>query len=73
MTYVLTDLYGKQHEVDGWAQRGDLLFATLKDEGYVPIYSIRYDNEFERYCKDHINDNEDIRDCRSGDNQGQAR
>ena len=70
IAYKLVDLYGMEHVVDDVVQRGELLFATAADNGGVPIYSIKYNNEFARYYKDHIEDNEDIRDGGQGDNQG---
>ena len=73
MTHILTDFYGKQYEVTGVTQRDDLLFATMKTNGDIPIYSIKYDKEFERYCNDHINYNDDIRDGGQSYNQGDAR
>ena len=73
MPYVLTDLYGKQWEVDGVLDREGLLFATIPDNGDVPIYSMKYNDEFKRYYKDHIRDNEDIRDGGQGDTEGAAR
>ena len=70
MTYILTDFDDKQYEVDGLVERGDMLFATMPDNGDIPIYSIKYDNEFARYYRDHIRDIEDIRDSGPSDNQG---
>lgn len=71
-SYVLTDLVGKQYEVSGILNRGGLLFATMRENGDVPIYSIKYNHEFSRYYKDHISDTHYIRDGGSGDNQGDA-
>ena len=73
IAYKLTDLDGREHVVDGVVQRGGLLFATVPENGDIPIYSIKYNNEFARYHKDKINGNEDIRDGGQGDNQGDPR
>ena len=72
IAYKLTDLYGKEYVSDGIVHREGLLFATTPDNGDIPIYSIKYNNEFARYHKDHIDDNEDLRDGGQGDNQGDA-
>ena len=69
--YKLTDLYGKDHVSDGIAHRDGLLFATTPDNGDVPLYSLKYNEEFRRYHKDCIDNNEDIRDSGPGDNQGE--
>ena len=68
--YKLVDLHGRDHVVDGVVRRDGLLFATMPENGDVPIYSIKYNHEFRRYYKDNIRDNEDIRDGGQGDNQG---
>ena len=73
MSYVLTDLDGKQYEVNGVLERGGLLFATMPENGDVPIYSIKFNHEFRRYYKDHISDIHDIREGGQGDNQGDPR
>ena len=73
IAYKLTDLDGKEHVVDGIVQRGDLVFATAPENGDIPIYSIKYNNEFARYYKDHIESNENLRDGGQGDNQGDTR
>ena len=73
IVYKLTDLDGREHVTDGVVQRGGLIFATVPGNGDIPIYSIRYNNEFARYYKDHIKDNENLRDGGQGDNQGDAR
>ena len=72
IAYKLTALDGKEHVVDGIVQRGDLVFATAPENGDIPIYSIKYNNEFARYYKDHIKNNENIRDGGPSDNQGDA-
>ena len=73
MPYVLTDFYGKQWEVNGVVHRDDLLFATMKTNGDVPIYSIKYNNEFARYYRDCIKDNDNIRHGGQGDTEGPSR
>ena len=73
IVYKLTDLDGKEHVVEGVLQRGGMLFATSPENGDIPIYSIKYNNEFARYYKDHIENNENLRDGGPGDNQGDAR
>ena len=73
IAYKLTDLDGKEHVVDGIVQRGDLVFATAPENGDIPIYSIKYNNEFARYYKDHIENNENLRDSGQGDNHGAPR
>tara|TARA_Y100001968_G_C19024184_1_gene556614 strand:+ start:256 stop:489 length:234 start_codon:yes stop_codon:yes gene_type:complete len=73
IAYKLTDLDGREHVVDGIVQRGDLMFATAPENGDIPIYSIKYNNEFARYYKDHIENNENLRDSGQGDNYGAPR
>ena len=73
IAYKLMDLDGREHVVDGVVQRGGLLFATVPENGDLPIYSLKYNNEFARYYKDHIDDNEDIRDGGPSDTEGAAR
>ena len=73
IAYKLTDLDGREHVVDGIVQRGDVLFATAPENGDIPIYSIKYNNEFARYYKDHIENNENLRDSGQGDNQRDTR
>ena len=73
IAYKLTDLDGREHVVDGIVQRGDLVFATAPENGDIPIYSIKYNNEFARYYADHIEDNENIRDSGQGDTEGPSR
>ena len=73
IAYKLTDLDGRVHVVDGIVQRGDVLFATAPENGDIPIYSIKYNNEFARYYKDHIENNENLRDSGQGDNQRDTR
>ena len=46
IVYKLTDLYGKEHVVDGVTERDGLMFATIPDNGSVPIYSIKCNDEF---------------------------
>ena len=73
IAYKLTDLDGREHVVDGIVQRGDVLFATAPENGDIPIYSIKYNNEFARYYKDHIENNENLLDSGQGDNQRDTR
>ena len=70
--YRLVDLHGRDHVVDGVVRRDGLLFATMPENGGVPSYSIKYNHEFRRYYKDHIKNNENIRDGGPSDNQGDA-
>ena len=73
IAYKLTGLNGKEYVVDGVVESGGLLLATMPDNGDIPIYSIKYNNEFARYYKDHIHDNENLRDGGSGDTARPAR
>ena len=73
IVYKLTDLYGKDHVVDGVVKRDGLLFATIPDNGSVPIYSIKCNDEFRRYNRDILENNEDIRDGGPGDNNRASR
>ena len=73
IAYKLTGLNGKDYVVKGVVRSGELLLAKMPENGDVPIYSIRYDNEFKRYYKDHIKDNEDLRDGGQGDTEGPSR
>ena len=73
IVYKLTDLDGREHVANGVVQRGDILFATSPENGDIPVYSIRYNNEFARYYKDHIENNENLRDGGQGGNQWDTR
>ena len=73
IAYKLTDLDGRDYVVDGITQRGGLLFATAPENGDIPIYSIKYNDEFARYYKDNIENNENLRDGGQGDNHGPPR
>ena len=73
IVYKLTDLYDKEHVVNGVTERDGLLFATTPDNGDIPIYSIKYNDEFRRYNGDILENNEDIRNSGPSDNQGDAR
>ena len=68
IVYKLTALYGKEHVVDGVTERDGLMFATIPDNGSVPIYSIKCNDEFRRYNRDILENNENIRDGGPGDN-----
>lgn len=68
--YSLKDLHGDAHAVAKAVCEGDLLYAEGADGKRVPIYSIKYDNEFEKFHKDQIENNENLRDCRPSDTEG---
>lgn len=70
IAYSLTSFGGATHAVDKAICKLDFLYAITVDGEEVPIYTIRYDNEFKRFYKEQIQDFEDLRNCGQSDNQG---
>ena len=71
--YNLKDLDGRDHVVTDVLCRDGLSFATIVDNGDVPIYSIKYNREFQRFHDDKIEGRDDIRNCGQGGDQGHPR
>ena len=61
--YSLTKLNGDKVAVCGAVEKEGFLFLTSPEEEIdTPVYGIKFNHEFIRFCKDKLFDREDIRD-----------
>lgn len=62
--YSLTKLSGDTVVVNGAVCKEGFVFAVSPEEPVdIPIYSIKCNNEFIKFCQEQLFDNPDIRDC----------
>ena len=68
--YSLEQLNGERMFADKAVCREGFVFATCPNSTDVPVYSIKFNDEFQRFFNDQINCEEDIRDCGQSDSEG---